>query len=209
MLYAVVITQAKRFDHRNIISDLITELGAFISMQLNHIQTIIFYRFHQFLISRIYKHSDFNNFAFDLSHFFRAYLLYHVPRRSRVKNKPGKCYSQIIQGIYLLRQCVSTNFNLHLLLLFNCFTNSAKAIVGLVTFIKFSPIRKPWKPCCLKSKISLTLLIPLSAILNLGKGILSAIRKLFSISTSKVFRLRLLIPMKSVSSQICSNSSSA
>ena len=91
---------------------------------------------------------------------------------------------------------------------FSSVTNVENAFPGSASFINVSPIKKPLKPAFLKDTIVSTLLSQLYAMAGLSAGILSFSCKDVLISTSKVFRLRLLTPTISTSSQICFSSSS-
>src|SRR5579871_6988869 len=115
----------------------------------------------------------------------------YISRRFLIKYKARKIYTHLIQFFDLFELCHAANFYPHEETVFSLFTNEANAIAGFFSFMKFSPIRKPRKPCCLNKLIFSTELIPLSATLILSDGIFSAILKLLPISTSNVFRLRL------------------
>src|SRR4051812_31938809 len=124
---------------------------------------------------------------------------HHETWRFVVENHSRKLYSNFSQLVHLLKICHTTYFYtrrlegrsgynvvditvaVHYLFFYpssamldaalRVFTKSAKAIDGSGCFIKFSPIRKPVKPNCLKRTIVSASFIPLSEIFILFAGI--------------------------------------
>src|SRR5690349_9470229 len=163
-------------------------------MQLYHIMSKYFHLLHDLIVGGIHKNTylfQFKPCFFNISSFHT--VPGHETGALRIKNKSSIINTYFLQLIQLLHSGHSTHLNLHIQLFLivkvqqypllfvvfpveNChshisfdiyklYENSLKASIGLFCFIKYSPIKKPWKPCFFRYLIFSTSLMPLSATL--------------------------------------------